>query len=82
MSDEFVAGIVVGMLTGGLIGILAVALATAGSDRGSRSPKESSMRVDLLPDLHEADRSPKRSVAETKDFEREMRELVRRYGLP
>lgn len=52
---------------------------------GAASPSarawvDSSMRIDLLLDLHQADRHVKRSVADADDIEQEVRELVRRYG--
>jgi hypothetical protein len=54
---------------------------------GATSPSaqtwvESSMRIDLLLDLHDADRYAKRLAAHADDIEQEMRELVRRYGMP
>ena len=82
MSDEFVAGIVIGLVTGGLIGTLMIALVQVGSDRRPPAPRKLRMSVDLLPDPQDVDRSSQRSVAETNDLEREMRELVRRYGSP
>ncbi|MGH2595259.1 MAG: hypothetical protein ACRDH7_04770 [Actinomycetota bacterium] len=56
LGEGFLAGLLFGLLAGGLIGLLAVALVMAGSGRGPRAGRESSMRVDLLLDLHETDR--------------------------
>jgi hypothetical protein len=44
--------------------------------------ESSSMRVDLLLDLHNANRCAKRSVADAENIEQEMMELARRYGMP
>ena len=97
MSGSFVAGLLAGLLAGGVLGTLLVAFVTAGSDRrllcnheqdtwwaadaarpSARAWAESSMRIDLLLGINDADRHLK----PPHDIEQEMRELVRRDGMP
>ena len=53
----------------------------AGAARPSaRAWAESSMRIDLLLGIRDADRYMDLPVADVDDIEQEMRELVRRYG--